>query len=97
LLPAAGQQYLAKVEFNEVIPTSTDINNNTHWTYHCCTSNVAIFINGTEVVREPWKNITTVTPTNNGKGPYDWGSALTCTTWTYNSYGCCVEDGAIFA
>jgi hypothetical protein len=44
------------------------------FTTYSCIRNIAIWMNGTEVVHERWNNITTVNSTNNGT--MNFGSLL---------------------
>jgi hypothetical protein len=90
---------LAMIDVSKVDAGVTDeADTTTVWSRYACVSNLAIFINGTNIVHDRWNNITTVVPTNAGKGIFDDSTTISnCPpSFTYNNKGCCVDDGPRF-
>ncbi len=66
----------------------------TYWYPYNCMSNVAIWINGTQVVHTKSNNITSLTASANGT--VDGGSLANALTTVYNAGGTCGDDGMIY-
>ena len=89
---------LSKLDLNKVNPALADeVDQTSVFSLYLCTSNVAIFVNGTELVHEPSNNISTVIASNTGKGTVDGSTSISaCSTFRSATVGCCIDMGATY-
>jgi hypothetical protein len=88
----AGQDLLRTIRVFKNNPSIADETRDSSYFYwYACMTNVAIWINGTEVAHTPYNNITTVKAYSNGT--LDGGSLADTLTTTSNLFGACGDEG----
>jgi hypothetical protein len=91
----AGQDLLSMIRVFKNDPAVVDETVDTTYMYtYACMANVAIWINGTEVVHTASNNITTLTAYSNGT--VDAGSVANALTTNNNILGLCGDSGVYY-